>query len=218
VVDGTPAHFLVDLPVAYDTKRAYPLVLAFHDRTQTAEQFRTDSKLQTVAASDGIVVYPDPLDPTASWEFQRDILLVDALLSKLGASYCVDQDRTFALGEGSGALFVNLVGCVLADRVRAFAALSGAPPPPGPCIGNTAVWLLQRGDADAMTVGAGLGNRDFWATRNLCDLSRSAPVSPAPCVEYRSCMDGLPVHYCGYTGDLYLEFGVRGAWDFFQSL
>jgi polyhydroxybutyrate depolymerase len=144
--------------------------------------------------------------------------MVDALVSTMGGAYCVDQDRVFAIGDSAGAFFVNLVGCVRADKVRGIAVLSNAPPPPGPCLDNTAVWLLQQTDTDPMTVGNGLGNRDFWATRNSCNVLMPKSIPSAGCVEYAGCSDRFPVHFCEHDGDALPSFAVSRAWDFFRSL
>jgi poly(3-hydroxybutyrate) depolymerase len=216
-VNGTRSIYLVNLPVAYDRSRAYPVVLAFRGTGDTAEQFRAKLNLASVAGADAIAVYPNPLNETAPWEFTRDMPLFSALLVKLKSEYCVDEDRVFALGDGAGSLFTNLVGCVNADQVRAIAPLSGAPPPPGPCMGNTAVWLVQS-TSDPTTLGPGLGNRDLWAGRSSCDVRMITPVAPASCVEYANCKPGFPVRYCEHDGDGLPSFAVSGAWDFFKSL
>lgn len=217
-VDGMRADFLLDMPTSYDPARAYALVLAFRGVDQSAAEFRSQLQLATVMGADAIVVHANPLSNGTTWEFQRDIPMVDALVSTLGAAFCVDQDRVFAMGAGAGALFVNLVGCVRANKVRGIAVLSNAPPPPGPCLDNTAVWLLNRTDTDPMTVGAGLGNRDFWAARNSCNVLMPMPSTAAACVEYAGCRDRLPVQFCEHAGDELPSFAVSMAWDFFRSL
>ena len=217
-VAGVRADFLLDMPTGYDPARAYALVLAFRGLDQSAAEFRSQLQLATVMGAEAIVVHTNPLSAGTTWEFQRDMPMVDALVSSLGAAYCVDQDRVFAIGDSAGALFVNLVGCVRASKVRGIAVLSNAPPPPGPCLDNTAVWLLNQTDTDPMTVGAGLGNRDFWATRNSCNLLMPTPITSAACVEYAGCRDHLPVHFCEHDGDELPSFAVSTAWDFFRSL
>jgi polyhydroxybutyrate depolymerase len=216
-VSGTPVEFLLDTPTGYDPARAYALVLAFRGTDQSAADFRAQLQLATVMGADAIIVHANPVDGT-SWEFQRDIPLVDALVSTLGAAYCIDRDRVFAIGDSAGALFVNLVGCVRADKVRGIAMLSSAPPPPGPCLDNTAVWLLQQTDNDPMTVGAGLGNRDFWAVRNSCNVWMPMSITPASCVQYAGCRESLPVHFCEHNGDDLPSFAISTAWEFFRSL
>jgi hypothetical protein len=217
-VSGMTASYVLDLPLAYDKTRAYPLVMAFREASTTADAFRTSLNLVPVTGSDAIVVHPNCMNDAASWDIQRDSLLVDTLLAKLEASYCIDQGRVFALGHGAGAMFTSLLGCVRGDKLRAIAVLSGAAPPPGGCVGQTAVWLLQ-GNMDTSTVGLGLGDRDFWAAADACDVSMALLVSPAPCVEYAGCAAGFPVRYCTYDGGPDLpSFAASAAWSFFKGL
>lgn len=217
-VNGMSASYLFDLPLGYDKTRAYPLVMVFRDSDVTAEEMSAELDLASVAGADAILVHANPLDGASAWEFTRDMPLVDALLAKLKSSACIDEDRVFAVGNGAGSLFVNLIGCVRADDVRAIAPLSGAPPPPGPCFGNTAVWLMQDANAEPNQLGASLGNRDYWADRNSCDVTMPRAVPPSPCVEYAGCQAGLSVRYCEYAGDELPSFTASGAWNFFQSL
>jgi poly(3-hydroxybutyrate) depolymerase len=143
--------------------------------------------------------------------------MVDALLSKLEAAYCIDQDRVFAVGQGTGALLVTMLGCVRGDVLRGVAPLSGAPPPGG-CVGEPAVWIMQA-SADPSTFGIGRANRDFWADRNGCDVTLPGSVAPPPCVEYAGCDVGSPVRYCEYDGDLALPSSAAGGvWSFFKGL
>lgn len=216
-VYGMRASYLVALPVAYDRSRAYPLVVAFRSTGVTIEQFSRTLNLSSVTGSDAMVVYPNPLTEPAAWEYTRDMPMFNALLPKLKSEFCVDEDRVFALGDGAGALFANLVGCVNADEVRAIALFSGAPPPPGPCLGNAAVWLVQS-TRDTSTLGASKGNRDYWVGRNKCELRRFMSVAPEPCVEYAGCDPRTPVRYCEHDSDELPSFAASGAWDFFKSL
>jgi poly(3-hydroxybutyrate) depolymerase len=209
-----PASYELDVPAGYDQTRSYPLVMAFRNSDVGVGAFR--AQLNLAAIADAIIAYPNPPDQT--WQFQRDISLVDELMSQLNESYCVDMDRVFALGDGAGALVANLFGCMRGDQIRGIAMLSNVPPPPGPCLGNVAIWLLQRVDTDPMTVGSGLGNRDFWATRNGCDVRMPEPVSPSPCLKYAGCSQDLPVHFCEYRGSAWPTFAVDAAWTFFSAL
>jgi polyhydroxybutyrate depolymerase len=215
-VNGARASFLLDLPKQYDKRRGYPLLLAFRGPNQTSEEFRSELNLTSIA--DAIVVYANPLDPYADWQFQRDVVQVDALLEKLGDAYCVDQDRVFALGKESGSMLANWLGCVRGDRMRAVATLTSAPPPPEACIGSAAVWLLQRTDTDPMTVGNGYGNRDFWAFRNGCDMTMAQAVAGTSCVDYAACVPDIPVRFCEHRGAASPSFAASAAWQFFSSL
>jgi polyhydroxybutyrate depolymerase len=215
-VTGMRASYVLDLPQPYDRARAYPVIMAFRPAGSTADVFRGALGLTALAASAAIVVYPNCLSDAATWDVQRDSLLFDALLAKLEANFCVDQDRVFALGHAAGALFVNGLGCFRGDKLRAIAPLSSAPPPGG-CIGKPAAWIAQ-GIQDPM-LGLGRANRDFWVAQNVCNARLSTPVAPTPCVEYAGCDATAPVRYCEYDGDASLpSFAAQGVFDFFQQL
>jgi polyhydroxybutyrate depolymerase len=216
-IGGLRASYLIDLPSDYDKTRAYPLIMAFRGSGSTTDEFRGYLNLPAVTGADAIVVHPNCPNDATTWDVQRDPSVVDAMLSKLEAGLCVDQSRVFAVGHGTGALFVTMFGCLRGDVLRGIAPLSGAPPP-GMCTGETAVMITQ-GNADPMMLGLGRGNRDFWAARNSCDLRMPAPVDPMPCVEYAACDDGYPVRYCEFDGDVGLPtFAASGLWSFFKSL
>jgi hypothetical protein len=44
------------------------------------------------------------------------------------------------------------------------------------------------------------------------------PVTPAPCIAYAGCDDGVPVYYCAPSADLDVtRDGARAVWSFFQT-
>ena len=216
-VDELSASYVLDLPRPYAPNRAYPLVLAFRRNNDTPEAFRKALGLVDAVASEAIVVHPNCLGDASSWEPPRDLPLFDALLSELASTYCIDQDRVFAVGLGGGAFMANAVGCLRGDVLRAIAPLTGVLPPSS-CPERTAVWLMQS-DADAPIVQLGRENRDFWIAQNGCDDATTAPVAPAPCVEYSACDQRVPVSYCENSADLDVtSTGAGAAWSFFRTL
>lgn len=221
-VGGMTGRFLVDWPADYDKTKAYPLLLAFRGAAVTAEMFRGYARLPEAVGSEAILVHLDCLNDASSWEVSRDLPLVDALLDHVGSSYCIDEQRRFALGHGTGAAFVNTLGCLRGDTLRAIAALSvgpagaNGPGAPGTCTGRPAVWLIQGIQDPAL--GPARFNRDQWLRRNQCE-TRSTAIDPFPCVEYAGCAVGATLRYCEYDGGLDLpDFASSGAWSFFRSL
>jgi poly(3-hydroxybutyrate) depolymerase len=215
-IGGMRGSYLVDLPVPYDKSRPYPLIMALRGAGVTAAQFRGYLDLPPVVGSDAIVVHLNCLNEATTWDVARDLPLFDQLLTKLESSYCVDELRVFAAGHASGGFFTSVLGCMRADKLRGIAAMS-AGPPPSMCSGDVAVWISQ-GNGDSM-LGAGRGNRDYWAGRNGCNVAVSMPVDPQPCIEYAGCGSGFPVRYCEYDGDLGLPaFAATGLWEFFKGL
>jgi hypothetical protein len=221
-VDGMTGPFVVELPADYDETRAYPLLLTFRGANTTAALFREYLRLPQEVGTTAIVVHLDCLNGASTWDLSRDLPFFDALLSHLGSSYCVDEQRQFALGHAAGAALVNTLGCLRGDKLRAIAPLSvgptaaSGPVADGTCVGQPAVWLIQ-GSKDTAT-GVARFNRDQWLRRNQC-ATRSTAVEPSPCVEYAGCDVVSPLRYCEYDGGVELpDFASSGAWSFFRSL
>lgn len=218
-VSGMRASYILDLPPAYDKTRVYPLLLAFRREGTSVEAFRASLNLPLAVGDAAVVVHPNSPGNAATWDIQRDLPLIDALLSKLAASYCIDQDRVFAIGAGQAALLVNAFACVRSDTLRGVAPLAAVlAPATGVCPGRAAVWLMQ-GSAEPSTMMFGHGNRDYWVDRNGCDAATPMAVVPAPCVAYAGCDAGFPVRFCEYgPGPDLPSFTASAIWDFFSAL
>ena len=185
-VNGVQTNYIVDVPPAYDKTRAYPLVMAFRRSETTAEAFRESLGLPLAAGADAILVHPDCPDGASTWDVPGDLPMVDALLVKLASSYCIDQDRVFAIGLGQGALLVNAFGCARSGTLR---GLAPAPRPflprpqraaaGPPCFSCKAARTLQPGHTLAKTATSGSSGtvvmracrwRRSYAVRRLCRL------------------------------------------------
>jgi poly(3-hydroxybutyrate) depolymerase len=218
-VTGMSASYILDLPANYDKTRSYPLVMAFKGSNTTAEQLRARLNLQAVAGTDAILVYPNCLGDAPSWLATRDVPLFDMLLAQTLARYCVDERRVFAVGQGLGGYFTNVLGCLRGDKLRAVAAFVPGVPPSDTCQGEVAAWIGQ-GKADTPTaVANGKDTSEFWGKRNGCDTTLSTPVDPSPCQEFAGCHLGFAVRYCPYEGSLDLPpFAASAVWGFFKDL
>jgi polyhydroxybutyrate depolymerase len=216
-VTGTSVTYIRDLPATYDKSKPYPLVLAYRDADITVDAFRASLNLPSAVGDDAIVVYANCVSETSCWDVQHDMPVFDTLLRQLTAGYCIDQARMFAVGHGAGAAFASTLGCVRGDKLRGVAPLSGSTPPPGGCIGEVAVWMMQD-TTDAVNVGPARGTRDFWAAANHCDVRMFTPVMPAPCMIYGGCDAGFPVGYCEYEGEAALtSSAAQSVWGFFRG-
>lgn len=105
-----------------------PLVLAFHGYNSSPEDFEAFARLSKKADDAGfILAYPRAIDDPSRWDLAgtRDTAFVDALLTQLEASFCVDALRVYAAGHSMGGGMANVVGCRLADRFAAIASVSG---------------------------------------------------------------------------------------------
>jgi poly(3-hydroxybutyrate) depolymerase len=225
-VDGETRTFIVDVPSDYDESTPYPLLFGFHGRGFSAAEFRSASygNLLSVAGDEAVVVHPDALgEPERFWDIESldDVRFFDALLEELSDSLCIDESRVFAAGHSSGGYFINLLGCVRGDSLRAIAPVAGGGPfgsgGRGPsCTGPLPVWIAHAEDDATVLFENGENSRDYWLESAACDESFD-DVSPSPCVAYEGCGAGLAVNWCVYDGGHdWPSFGARGIWSFFQ--
>jgi polyhydroxybutyrate depolymerase len=139
---GGNRTYLLHLPHAYNKDAGFPVVLALHGATSQAapniiEDMEKETRLSELADREGfIVVYPRSTtvdggrtgwntgsedDPTVD-----DVRFVNDLLDRLNETVCVDPRRVYATGFSSGGGMTGILACRAADRITAFAAVSGA--------------------------------------------------------------------------------------------
>jgi poly(3-hydroxybutyrate) depolymerase len=132
---------------------------------------------------------------------------------------CVDEARIFATGHSSGGFFTNTLGCQRGDVLRAIAPVAGGGPFGGAnCTGEVAVWLAHGENDPTVAFATGVASRDAWLRRDGCSATTEI-ASPAECVDYTGCNEGLPVRWCVHQdGHNWPDFAPQGMWDFFRSL
>lgn len=137
-VNGTPRHFIVDLPADYDPNRAYPVVLGYSGAWDTADAFRGHSFLNKAVGSDAIVAYPqgvtDKLKGKPAWggphyaaqSVEDDAAFARALVADLAGKYNVDTNRIYATGLSNGGGAALSLACHAPDLVDGVASSAGA--------------------------------------------------------------------------------------------
>lgn len=127
--------YRMHLPDGYDPRRPYPVLLAYHGRSQQARDIQRYAGLDR---ADAVVLYPQgrtirgPKGSTA-WEGTRDlpvdgkdVAFTRALLSAAGRSLCLDTRRVTAVGASQGGGFAHVLACTAPGTVTAIAAVAGA--------------------------------------------------------------------------------------------
>lgn len=134
-VSGQDRRYSVHLPLDYDRRRAYPLLIAYHGRTQSAVDFRAMSAFDAVANDEGfIVVYPEGF--LRMWEVDDvdqtqvdDLAFFDALLGQLRREISYDPRRVYAAGFSQGGFFSYRLACERSDTLAAVASVAGSMTP-----------------------------------------------------------------------------------------
>ena len=127
-VDGLARRGIVRPPTATSAGGKAPLVLCFHGHGDDMGNFELTEMHR--AWPEAIVVYLQGLpsrDGLSGWQVEakqnsdRDLKLVDAVLTTLHDKFRVDDDRIYATGFSNGAVFTYLLW---AERPAVFAAFA----------------------------------------------------------------------------------------------
>ena len=116
-----------------------PLIIAFHGGGGAAEDFQQQSEFDQLAEEEKfIMAYAIAEDDrTASegeWYLNTaatsrdDNDFTEAIVDELSKSYCVDQDRLYAIGYSLGSMFTYEIACQLNHRFAAVASFAGTMP------------------------------------------------------------------------------------------
>ena len=130
-VDGETREAIVHAPVATPGSGKVPLVLSFHGRGDSMQNFeRTDVHM---VWPDAIVVYFQGLETRGGltgWQVDRgsgdrDLRLVDVALASLRQTYNVADDRIYATGFSNGGMFTYLLWTERPGVFAAYAPVAG---------------------------------------------------------------------------------------------
>jgi poly(hydroxyalkanoate) depolymerase family esterase len=131
-------HYELYIPSTYQAGTPVPLVVALHGCTQTADQFRLQTRWDALAEAKGfIVVFPEQ-DPKANqfkcWNFFQDghmhrsagePMRIAAMTSSIERSYSVDLHRVYASGFSAGGAMASVLAATYPDMFSAIGIGSG---------------------------------------------------------------------------------------------
>jgi polyhydroxybutyrate depolymerase len=215
---------LLDAP-AGPADRPLPLIVAFHGFRSNPDDLRAGTSLAEVSRTEQVVVaYPAGRDDVEllgtrgrGWDLRPDQTsdrdFVRTLLDRLEADRCIDRRRIYATGFSNGAFATNLLGCQLAERFAAVAAVAGAldlgtcaPARPMPI-------LFVYGSGDRV-VPPELVRRgvDWWVARNGC----AGTGTGEGCTRWKGC--AADVAACeGRQGHRWPSDATDRIWRFFAD-
>lgn len=217
---SAPRSFSVHLPPSYVPTTPEPLVLSFHGTGASASvQERATGFSRLADQQHFIVAYPQgtlgsnektgwasggPGHPTIN-----DVRFVTNLLTYLQTHLCIDTRRVYATGFSNGAGMTSLLACRLAQRIAAFAMVSGSYYSySGGCLPERAVPLLEiHGTGDGIVPYAGRAVMHLlpvttwlsaWVARDGCTSAPREQSVSANIIQltWAECRDDVSVvHY-----------------------
>lgn len=231
-VGGHPRSAIVHVPVGYRDKTAIPLVLNLHGSESTALQQELLTGMDATADADTFVVaYPQAAIRASSgfeWNVPgqpllggravpagspNDVSFLEALVSQLAQTYCIDRTHVDATGFSGGARMASQLGCDASSVFAAIAPVSGLRFP-SPCPSTRPVPVVSfHGTADPVDPYDGNGQAYWtysvptaaarWGTHNGCATNPTATTVTAGVVltSYGSCAQGAAVQLYAVTGE-----------------
>ena len=176
-----------------------PIVIAFHGGGGSEEDFQQQNEFDQVGEEEKfIMAYAiAESDRTASegeWYLNTaatskdDNHFSEAIVDELSNSYCIDEERLYAIGYSLGSMFTYEIACQLNHRFAAVASFAGTMPVnPETCdlTGSIAVmhihgkldyiidydedWDWKEGEHDGVGTMSNIpGMIDFWAQNSNC--------------------------------------------------
>lgn len=211
-VGGLERSFISYIPATYDSRKAYPLIVAFHGRTNSNAQVREYFGLEA-AIPEAIILYPSGLKNGSSftWANQgddgntlRDYALFDELLRITEFYYCINKNRVFVVGHSLGAYFANSVACARAGVVRAVASLAGGLQT-SHCRSSVASLLFHNPNDNLVAIAEGEKARDIFMTAD--GVSRQGVAANGVLAEFNC------IWYLGNTPVVWCPHGFNTSYD-----
>ncbi len=127
-VDGKTRYYRIHIPSKLDTSIQPPLLLAFHQFSDTARGMEKLTQLNDYADREQfIVVYPQgrwrtwKTDPIPN----DDTRFIEELIQFLVLEYRVDPGRIYATGASAGGMMIQAFACY-SDKISAIAPVMGS--------------------------------------------------------------------------------------------
>lgn len=226
-INGTNRRWMVDVPANYDPQKPYRLIFVWHPLGGSGSQvvsggfngLKTLSQNSAIfATADGLMGSNNETSGTGWWNANGgDMKLVQAMLDKINAGLCIDQERIFSTGFSFG----GMMSYTLPFEFDVFRAIA-------PCSGKVGVIdyttkftrpipiLAFHGNNDTFVLTS-LGKQFFdrYATRNQCGTQTRA-VTPNGCSEYQGCAASST--WCLFNGG-HVTWSEQPAaiWKFFSQ-
>ena len=228
---GVTRYYLLDVPENADNQTPLMLIFALHGFDMNNVAVKDLYNFTQRSNGQAITVMPQGEGPPpgdvshwgdgvleSTWVAnEANYDFIQALMTTLGESYCIDTSRVFIVGFSMGAFFTNAIACDRNDWFRGFAPIAGGGP--SACGDDIeAAIMVQHGTADLIVDdSSGEESRNTWIEQNGC--SSSSMSSFKGCESYEGCSEGKPVVWCTGNYDHYIPEDVTAnIWSFFSGL
>ena len=171
-VDGISRNYIVYAPKNLGENR--PLLISCHGMNQDANYQKGMLAIESVAdTAKFVTVFPNGIDKGWDISGNRDINYVTALIDKMVERYKIDRNRVYLSGFSMGGMFTYHAMNKIADKIAAFAPISGYPMYGGTYTSSRPVPIIHtHGTSDDVVSFSGVqGILNGWIKRNGCSTT-----------------------------------------------
>ena len=226
-VDGVEREFRLSAPSS-EPGTSLPLVIAFHGGTDSQEDFAQQEQFDQLGEQEKFVMAyaiaeQDRTAAEGEWFLntaatsEEDNNFAEAIVDELSGSYCIDQDRLYAIGYSLGAMFTYEIACQLNHRFAATASFAGTMPVnPESCdiargIGILHIhgkldyiiyyhqdWEWKDGEHEGVGTMSEVPNLiDYWAAKSSCQAISVETSLTEEHIIHNDCMDDAIIEHYG---------------------
>ena len=168
-VDNTKRNYLKYVPANLGSKR--PLLISCHGMNQDAAYQKNMLQIESIAdTAKFVTVFPNGIDKSWDLSGNRDIHLMEALIDEMEQKYDIDRNRVYLSGFSMGGMFTYHAMNKIADKIAAFAPISGYPMYGASYTSSRPVPIIHtHGTSDDVVAFSGVQNiLNGWIKRNGC--------------------------------------------------
>ena len=226
-VNGVEREFRLSTPSSEPGTRL-PLVIAFHGGTDSQEDFAQQEQFDQLGEQEKFIMAyaiaeQDRTAAEGEWFLntaatsEEDNNFTEAIVDELSESYCVDQDRLYAIGYSLGAMFTYEIACQLNHRFAATASFAGTMPVnPESCdiargIGILHIhgkldyiiyyhqdWEWKDGEHEGVGTMSEVPNLiDYWAAKSSCQAISVETSLTEEHIIHNDCVDDVIIEHYG---------------------
>ena len=226
-VNGVEREFRLSTPSSEPGTRL-PLVIACHGGTDSQEDFAQQEQFDQLGEQEKFIMAyaiaeQDRTAAEGEWFLntaatsEEDNNFTEAIVDELSESYCVDQDRLYAIGYSLGAMFTYEIACQLNHRFAATASFAGTMPVnPESCdiargIGILHIhgkldyiiyyhqdWEWKDGEHEGVGTMSEVPNLiDYWAAKSSCQAISVETSLTEEHIIHNGCMDDAIIEHYG---------------------
>lgn len=177
-VNNTSRNYIVYAPKNLGAGR--PLLISCHGMNQDAAYQKGMLQIETIAdTAKFVTVFPNGINKGWDISGDSDLKFIQALIDEMVVKYDIDRNRVYLSGFSMGGMFTYHAMNRMADKIAAFAPISGYPMGGGTYTSSRPVPIIHtHGTTDDVVGFSGVsGILAGWVKRNGC-LTKSQVVKP----------------------------------------